>query len=929
MNVNPSTQRGFKRAALATAISSVIAAGTSGTALAQEGVLEEVIITGIRGSLTRAADIKREAVGVVDSISAEDLGKFPDLNVAESLQRIPGVSIDRSGGEGQAVTVRGLGPQFNTVLVNGRQIATESDGREFNFEVISADMISGASVYKTGNASMQEGAIGATINLSTARPFDKPGFTAVASAKGTYETLSEEISPGGSFLISNTFAEDTFGVLLAYSHSERDIQINRIQTAGWRPGQTISNRNDGVLFTNAYIPRNWDQIVDDQERTRDNGSLVLQWAPSDDIVITADGFISKFEVDSVITDLASWFEPDRVGSGSINPGTGTLTNFTQEIDLHQGSGNPASDFVSHTRFSQDVSNDGFGLKVEWEVNEQLKASFDASTSTAEDDRAGKDRFNVVGIINSYEFDGSSSTPTVRHAGFENGSVPDASLTRLHYNEKGNRPTNEDEITEYKADFEYFPETETFQSMKFGVYRQEREKKNFQIFGNQCAFCGYGTPAPNDVIGLEVFEADNYFSGLIDTFYTYDGDAMVQFLADSGNPIEPTLQNNRYTINEDINSLYVDFTFGWDLGDMPVTVKVGARYSETEVDVQAIQSFISDVVPTTDLTLFSNVFGPAVTIEQGGDYSNLLPSVDIRLDVRDDMVVRFSVYDTLTRATMRELSPATTFNEPRRQNLTASGGNPALEPFQAENWDLSFEWYYSDSSYISAAFFNKDIEDFITTTTGSETYTLFDRSPVDNFRCSTANEPNCAEGVILDPANPDIDVVANTEELNGEQELYSVTRPRNGEEANVTGYELAIQHIWENGFGVIANATFVDSDASLGSDTTESFALEGLGDSQNLILFYERERWQARIAFNNREQFLRQIDNRFNGEPVNTDTFGQWDISASYDITENFSVFFEGINITEEEYRQTGRFKDQTFNIEDNGARYALGVRGRW
>jgi iron complex outermembrane receptor protein len=363
--------------------------------------------------------------------------------------------------------------------------------------------------------------------------------------------------------------------------------------------------------------------------------------------------------------------------------------------------------------------------------------------------------------------------------------------------------------------------------------------------------------------------------------------------------------------------------------MPVTVNVGARYSETEVDVQAIQSFISDVVPTTDLTLFSNVFGPAVTIEQGGDYSNLLPSVDIRLDVRDDMVVRFSFYDSLTRATMSELSPATSFNEPRRQNLTASGGNPALEPFQAENWDLSVEWYYNDSSYVSAAFFNKDIEDFITTSTGAETYTLFDRSPSDNFRCSSANEPNCAEGVILDPSNPDLDVVASTEELNGEQELYTVTRPRNGDSANVTGYELAIQHIWESGFGVIANATFVDSDASLGSDTTESFALEGLGDSQNLILFYEAERWQARIAFNNREQFLRQLDNGFNGEPVNTDTFGQWDISASYDITDNFSVFFEGINITEEEYRQTGRFKDQTYNIEDNGARYALGVRGRW
>ncbi|MEL7311362.1 MAG: TonB-dependent receptor [Pseudomonadota bacterium] len=238
--------------------------------------------------------------------------------------------------------------------------------------------------------------------------------------------------------------------------------------------------------------------------------------------------------------------------------------------------------------------------------------------------------------------------------------------------------------------------------------------------------------------------------------------------------------------------------------------------------------------------------------------------------------------------------------------------------------MSYEWYYNDLSTFSFAVFNKEIEDFITTLTGEETFTLFNRSAADGFRC--ASSPLCDPGVVLDPNQPGLDVVATTEELNGQAEIYRVTRPQNGESARVTGYEIALTHVFENGFGFTANATIVDSDAALGSDTSQSFALEGLGDSQNIILFYKRDRWQARLAFNNREGFLRQIDNGFNGEPINTETFGQWDISASYDVNDNITVFLEGINITEEELIQTGRFANQIYSIEDNGSRFAVGVR---
>lgn len=912
----------LKQTAISLAVAAVLS--TSSQVMAQQAAgntaeesIEVIAVKGIRSSMRSSMIDKQTATVVSDGIRAEDLGKFPDLNVAESLQRITGVSIDRSGGEGQAVTIRGFGPQFNTVLVNGRQFATDTDGREFNFDVLAAEQITGADVFKSTTATLQEGGIGGTINVTTARPFDFTGFQAVGSVKAMYESLSEKTSPSASLLLSNTFLDDKFGVLAAVSQQERKVQINQINTGGWLGGQTISNRRDGVLATNVYIPRNWDQIIDEQDRKRTNASLVLQYAPSEDITITLDGLMSKFDVDSQVTDLASWFEADRVGSAVVDPATGTLLRFTQEVGLHQGSGDPATDFVSTTRNSRFSRTDAIGLNVEWRINEQLNASFDVSKSRAENDMAGRDRFNVVGMINNYTFDATGKYPTVTHGGFGNGALPDPNLARMHYNDIGLTFSSEDDIREFKADFTYTPNSDVFEKAQFGIYRQEREKASFQIRGEQCVYCGYGTPAPLSAINFRPYTAKNYFSGLIDTFYTYDGELMNKYLADTGFPIEPTLRNNRYRINEDITSLYMDFTLQYDLGSMPVTVNLGARYASTDVSVAAIQSFVTDIVPTADPTLFANVFGPATEIEQGSSYANLLPTLNIKLGIADDMVLRFAAYDTITRPTMSQMSPATNFNEPRRQNLTASGGNPGLRPFRASNWDISYEWYYNDANLFSVAFFNKEVEDFIVTLTGTEVYNMTGRTGP-NFNCNITNSPLCSS-----------DFVGTTEELNGASEQFVVARPQNGESARITGYEVSWTHLFDNGFGVSANATVVDSNISLTADSTTRFALEGLGDSQNLVVFYEQGPWQARVAFNNREAFLRALDNGLNGEPVNTERFGQWDVSASYDYNEYLTIFVEGINVTGEELRQTGRFKNQLFSLEDNGSRYAIGIRGKF
>jgi iron complex outermembrane receptor protein len=942
----------MKRSYLRSAIKAALLVPTTASlitipALAQDSSddgVEVIQVTGIVSSLKRAMADKKESAIVSDGISAEDLGKFPDLNVAESLQRITGVSIDRSGGEGQFVTVRGFGPQFNSVLVNGRQIATENPGREFSFDVLAAEMITGAQVYKSSNAALQAGGIGATINTTTARPFDVDGFKIAGSVKGTYEDLNEEYSPSASILISNTFQDDRLGVLFAASHQKRKVNINTIGTAGWRPGIDLFNTDGDLLAENITIPRNMDHAVDEQDRTRTNASLVLQYAPSDDITLTFDGFISEFEVDSQVRDLAAWYEPNRVGEVEFDDATRTATLITQE------GGNAASDFVETTRGRRNVSIEAFGINAEWAINDALTANIDLSTSSAENDTSNGDTyFSVIGIVNNYRSILENGRLRTEHDNFNGSSIPDASLGRAHvYAQEGDK--DEDEITELKWDFTYLPDSDLVTKVDFGAYYQDREKRiqnfrhgtqGFDLFG---LFGGYRAPVPDGT--LQVYTAENFFPGVADTWYTYDAAGFFNVLetntaiqeandVTAGLPIgttagiiglnggwAPSLQDDYSIIGEEVTSAYVDVFLEGDVGEMTWSAQVGGRYSQTETSVDGVEQTLIDIQATSDTTLFQNIFAAGSSpVNESSDYSNFLPSINFKLNVTDDLLVRLAYYDSMTRPTLTQLTPVTNIGESRVQNLTAAGGNASLKPFKATNYDVSVEWYFGDASSLSVAYFNKSVEDFITTLSGPEEIVLSARASTSGNICG-----NCAP----EDLPPGIDENNLSSELVGTSESFFVSRPQNGETADVDGFELAVTHVFENGFGVTANATFVSSNAEIDlNSVNQTFALEGLSDSQNLVLFYEDGPIQARLAYNNRENFLQTLTNPTTGEPEFVDDYAQWDMSASYDIDENFTVFVEGINITGEETIKHGRFANQITLIQDTGARFAVGVRANF
>ena len=898
-NVNKS--RSAIAVAIASALTNVNAFAADSDQTDGQGI-EVVEVRGILGSLKRSMVEKKSAVNVSDGISAEDLGKFPDQNVAESLQRITGVSIDRSGGEGQFVSVRGFGPQFNSVLVNGRQMATENGGREFSFDTLAAEQIVGADVYKSPTAAMQEGGIGATINVRTARPFDFDGFKAVASAKAVYDDLTEDTAPQVSGLVTNTFMDGKLGALLSISHQERQAQNNLIESRYYRPGVSFTSQN-GEEFNNVYVPQNFDLIVDEQDRKRSSLSTVIQYAPSDRLTLTFDGLFSKFEVDSDTNSLGHWFTDSNFIDAEVDE-----NNSVVYIENSDGG---AIDFIRRS-FGRDVEISAYALNAEYLINDAVTMDVDLSTSVAKENSGGDIFFNVIGYNNAYTWDNRSGDhPTITIDGGVDAAT-DVAAAQAHYNER-NGWDREDEINELRLDFEWQTDKDTFTSMRWGVYGQSREKDAVRKFVTDCGvYCGYAVDVPDEI--LSTFTANGFWDGVPNQWLTYDIAAYDAFRATNAALASvqalfpdrdiaaeyaavgynnPTGQSDSYTVEEDILSAYVDFTFEGELGDLPWSLNAGVRYSKTDSTLSGISRQLLDLQPIpNDPSDFNEVYadgdnGSPVSAENS--YTNLLPSMNLKFDLTDDMLVRFAYSKTLTRPTMDALNPAVSITVSRPNNNQATGGNPNLKPYVSTNWDVSYEWYYGEASLFVVAIFNKEVDDFIVSTVETEAFAL---------ESGTYN--------------------------------FDVRRPRNGETAEVNGLEIAWTHTLESGFGIQANATIVDSDVAIDNTSAESFALEGLGDSQNLVLFYEQDAFQARVAYNNREGFLQNLVSNLGGtEPLYTESYGQWDISASYDINENFTVFMEGVNVTGEETRRHGRFSSQFVRLEDNGSRWSVGVRANF
>ncbi|MCY4016473.1 MAG: TonB-dependent receptor [Gammaproteobacteria bacterium] len=929
------------------------------------GAIEEIVVTGIRSSLTRALDIKRNESGVVDAITAEEIGKFPDANLAESLQRITGVSIDRQNNEGNQISVRGLGPSFNLVTLNGRQmpvssspeqetISSATQSRAFNFAEIASESVAGVNVYKTARADVPTGGIGATVDIRTARPFDFSDRQAIVSASGIHDLSVESgdsVTPeiGGLF---TTRLSDNFGVLVNGSYSRRDFADREEHHDGWQRLTPADNENEfsilGAVADLANVSQLYRPItniseVSDNERERLNGQFVAQLRPNENVTATLDYTLSRFARKERRYQTGVFGDPANHGVRGLQfDGNGTFTSY---------SFTGAADFLSYENELR-VENDSVGFNLAWRAGDALNLVFDLHSSESQSQPGGELNdllFLLQGAQNvgfSYRYggepfrvqvmdsgastmitngvpgglsslDGSGTAETLPLSGF----LDIAGLAPLGTFVRNISIVNEVDQAQLDGTWE-MGGAGALQFIGFGasftdfIVNTNSISSQFVFqglginpitFGAVCtaALCPGNSPLRS---GIRVGSGSGV--GGYNQILRVDSPAAIA----GGFPIQTAdivPATDQSLIGEESLALHVNFNFEWEIGDMPAKLALGVRYETTDIEGTSVQNLpisLQTSSPTEQEVIQST---EAVNFTLMGEYGEVLPAVDFQVSPNDDVVARFSYGKTLARPDLNALRPALTIADTRPFGpFNAVRGNPDLTPYLADNIDLALEWYYSEFSYAAVNYFFKDIENYIGTTTVVQ--------PILNVGGEALTDPSArftgtpVVGTASDP-------VAQ----------FNVLSPFNSGSARIDGFEFAVQHFFgETGFGVQANYTFVDSDAEFDPNAIEQTVnLIGLSDSANLVAFYEDDAFQIRAAYNWRGDFLFSENQlRVQNEPVFFDEYAQIDISSSWRVTDTITVFGEILNVTGEDQTQRGRFHNQFLFGNDQEPRVALGLR---
>ena len=778
------TRAQFKKKLIATVIASTAVTGMSGYAVAQDGGVEEVVVTGIRASLERAMDTKRNSAGVVDAINAQDMGKFPDTNLAESLQRITGVSIDRNNGEGSRITVRGFGPEFNMVTLNGRTLPTGSayggssgadastrggNSRAFDFANLASESVSAVEVYKTGKADVAAGGIGASVNIKTARPLDNAGFKASVGAKAVADTTNRtgsDITPEVSGLVSWSDDDEKFGVSLSASYQERDsgytgATVNDWTTAVWGGGATSTiydNPANSTIFENApevgqlySRPNDIRYTFSDRQRDRTNAQLTFQYRPIENLTATLDYTFAQNNQSEHRGEVTTWVQ----NGGNIKSVVFDDSTIKTPKFITEEYSSPRDIGFSQQYRSQEDTLESTGLNIDWAVDDQLTLSLDAHSSTMES--------LPTGPGHSGELDVGLGAPIKTGASWQFSGAEIPNWTQTITGTLGEEDISSSvlrvfsveqlsEVDQVKIDAKW--EFEDGGRFDFGIERREVGSNTVSYNGNNNQVLGgWGASAPGEFPAgsFEPFDVAGEFDDpdtgnsphigfradarvlaneLVSIYSANKAYVGVEDTQVAGQVRNSKSNNN---IQEDTDAAYFQLGTTGQLGGFELGVLAGLRYETTD------QVSSSDTPPLdyyvwqsdNDFTPISKAAGTATIAKNS--YDALLPSLDISANLTDDLVTRFSYSKTIARPGLGQLGSAVSYGNPNGSTLNAgttvqaTGNNPYLKPLESSNFDVSVEWYFGDASYLSAGVFEKRVTNFIGTETISTTFAVQDQT----------------------------------------------------------------------------------------------------------------------------------------------------------------------------------------------------------
>ncbi|NIK40777.1 TonB-dependent receptor [Xanthomonas arboricola] len=898
------------------ALSGHLAAQETTQAPAEPAVdLDTVTVTGYRASVEKALDIKRGEAGVVDAIVAEDIGKFPDLNLAESLQRIPGVVITREAGEGRAISVRGLGPEFTRVRINGMEALTTvgagdqsggtNRGRGFDFNVFASDLFSQLIARKTASADVEEGSLGATVDLRTARPFDYNGFTFAASGQAAYNAMAEKANPRVAALIANTWADNTFGALLSVAYTEREVLEEGSNTGRWANGPSNGGFSATSPFaaarsTDVYHPRfpRYTQQIHDQQRLGVTGAL--QWKPTDRTTLSLDMLYSKIDakrderyIEAISFSRGGNARPVLVGKPATVVRNGEVRNNAlvygefDNVDIR-------------TENRHDEWNTEFrqvSLDLEHRFNDDFSINARVGTSRSAHENPVQttiimDKYDVDGY--SYDYRGNSRAPVLNYG------INPTDPTGWELAEIRLRPqTVDNDFDTGQIDFNW--NISPGFRLKGGVLAKNYTFSTVELRrANELA-------VPTFANGTRIVPADlteqaglKGINGSPSNWVVPNLDAVADLFgiySNSGSfAVAPRVNNSR-SVEEKDRGVWLMGEFSTDLGSIPFSGNFGVRYVETEQE-------------STGYALINNA--PALTTV-GRKYSNTLPSFNLVAELAPDLLLRLGAAKVMSRPGLGSLTPGVTVAVAGGAR-TVAGGNPDLDPIEATNVDLGLEWYFNEGAMLGVGLFYKDIESFIQTAREVRPYS------------SSGLPASLLEGTGA-TVNDDFAFSIPLNTPGGELK---------GVEANYTQPFTFLPGKWAN-LGVQLNYTWVDSKiqylASSGAPVMKNDLLGLSRSSWNATLFYEGESFAGRVSATNRDDYLTQApgaETGFNVDGVHGMTGTTiLDASLRYKISKQLELSLEGINLTNEasdEWVSSPRTGQLPLQYAETGRQYLLGLR---
>ena len=876
----------------------------------------KVVVSGIRASLTNSLTTKRLQDGVVDAVSAEDAGKFPDTNIAESLQRVTGVQIQRNGGEGRYISVRGLGPEFNNVLVNGRTLTSDTGGREFSFDLLSSDLISKALVYKTSQPFLPEGGIGSTVDIQTARPLSgKIGHSSVVNISDSYDSNSKKHTPNASGMYSFANADRTLGVTASVSYTDRASKQNKAITDAWNyrdvalidgdlnsKGLTMANVTNKKL----YIPQSFGFQQENTSRERLVGNLTVQYNPSATWKLTADALYSRLDQRNSVIAISDWNNPTQLGvkydendqiTSFLRPGSTFFANNPAIAGPGKLLGEANSNDMIVKGGDRLSITQAFGLNSKWAVSPAWKVEADVASSRSTSEYP--DMWVVAGMVPK---NGDVLTfgrePTLV---FGDG-IADPSAVRAHAISNGEVETT-DELHEGRLNASWSHDIGYFKGVDSGVaYSQRHVERTTYKNDAWNAFSGYHLSLPSSLFTVTPME--NFFGGKVPSAYlSFDPFEYMAYLnqpsllPQSNDPAtysDKTKYPNGpmaidYTkpsmwgVKEKVSSLFFDTKWEGERW----SANAGMRMVHVDSTSTGISRELLSAVKSPNDTTFISNWGPNVVTTVDNSYRNYLPSGNIKFDLTDDMILRFGASKTITRPTLSQMSVDNWYGG-RFGDVQTGGGNPYLKPMESKNFDVSYEWYLSKTNYVSGAVFMKKVSNFL-------------------------------ERTLVDMRIPQFNEVVHD------------TRIRNGQKGTIKGVEIAGQYVFDNsvpwlqGFGVAANYTYVDASAKREGGVVDC-GYPGLSpQSYNASVFFENGKFQARASYNWRNRF--SVDCGGGSTlPRNRAAYGQTDASLRYNLTDSMALYADAINVSNSRMHEYANNETQFLTLEDVGRRVSVGLR---